>query len=184
MFENTFITTADEQPYIPPSSEELLRTPRFTVYQKEASTKTPRHFVTHPGAVLILPLIDRDTIVMIRNQRYVIGENLLELPAGTKEPGEPSLTTAARELIEETGYKAETVKPLLSFYTTPGFCNERMDAFLAEKLTFIGQDLQEGERIITEIIPLRQCLKLIKDGTIHDGKTIAALLYYHMLINA
>lgn len=174
----SFVTSADDPPYLPPQSTLIHQTPRFSLYEVDLSENNRKFLVYHPGAVLIVPCIDNDNIVMIRNERFAVGETLWELPAGTKEPGEPSIETAARELIEETGYRAKSIQPMLSFYTTPGICNERMDVFLAKDLSFQGQDLDEHEKIQVEIMPIKRCIEMIKEGSIRDGKTIAALLYF------
>src|SRR3954470_12849720 len=78
-----------------------------------------RDLILHPGAVVILPVIDREHICLLRNFRFVIGETLWEVPAGTLEPGEPIEAAAARELVEETGYTAKTWKSLGYFYASP-----------------------------------------------------------------
>lgn len=140
-------------------------------------------FVDHPGAVVILPILDANHIVMIRNRRFAIGTTLLELPAGTLEPGEPPLTTAGRELIEETGYQATHIRPMLSYFPTPGICNEVMHAFVAEELTHVGQDLDDTEEISIEIVALADAYKLIDEGVICDGKSILCLLYHRLQQN-
>lgn len=134
--------------------------------------------VVHPGAVVILPLLDDANLIMIRNERYAVGRELWELPAGTLEPKEQPLETAKRELIEETGYQAKHVEALTTFFTTPGFCNEVMYAYVAKQLSFVGQNLDENEKIIVETISMKKALAMIQDGTIVDGKTITTLLYY------
>ncbi len=138
-----------------------------------------REAVVHPGSVVILPILDRETILLIRNQRFAVGERLWELPAGTLEPQEPPLETAKREIIEETGYRADQVDPLLTFYTTPGFCTEKMYAFVAQGLHLIGQKLDEGEDILVETVSWKKALAMIDDGTIRDAKTLVTLLYYN-----
>jgi ADP-ribose pyrophosphatase len=140
--------------------------------------KTQHEVVMHPGAVVILPLQDDDTVIMIQNERFVVGETLWELPAGTIEPNEPPELTAMRELEEETGYKAAFLEPLLNFYTTPGICNEAMYAYVAKDLHFVGQQLDQNEKIVTQAIKLFQVLEMLKSGMIRDGKTIATLLFY------
>lgn len=138
-----------------------------------------RELVIHPGAVVILPLLSESEVVMIRNERFVVDETLWELPAGTLEPHEPPLSTAHRELIEEIGYRAAEMKFLFDFYSSPGFCNEKISAFVASDLTFVGQDLDPNEKISIEILSMDKVLSMIKEGSIHDGKTIATLLYYN-----
>jgi ADP-ribose pyrophosphatase len=138
-----------------------------------------RELVAHPGAVIVLPLTDDRQVVMIRNERFAVGQELWELCAGTLEPGEPPIECARRELIEETGYQATAVKPLCTFYTSPGFTDELMHAFVATGLTEVGQQLEPTERIEVERLPTADVLQMIRDGRIVDGKTIVTLLYYH-----
>jgi len=138
-----------------------------------------REVVVHPGAVVILPILDADRIVLIENERPAVGRVLLELPAGTLEPGEDPLVCAGRELEEETGYRAARVDPLNTFFTSPGICTERMWCYVARDLTFVGQQLDESERIRPRIVPWRDALEMVRTGEIQDGKTIATLLFRH-----
>src|SRR5262249_10806842 len=87
--------------------------------------------IRHPGAAVILPILDAGRIVLIQNYRPAIERELLELPAGTIDPPESPLTCALRELKEETGYTAQQISPLVSFYSTPGICDEQMHVFVA-----------------------------------------------------
>ncbi|MDX1681718.1 MAG: NUDIX hydrolase [Phycisphaeraceae bacterium] len=156
---------------------------RFDVDRVEVETdgkgSVTREMVVHPGAVAILPIFDdTDSIVMIRNERFAVGESLWELPAGTLEPSEDPFDCAGRELIEETGYKAASLTRLTEFYTTPGFCNERMLGYLAEGLEHVGQDLEAGEKITVEPLAYDRVIRMIENGDIRDGKTIALLLLY------
>lgn len=166
----------------------IFKGSRFTVRTlkvKGANGKTvEKDVVLHPGAVTLLPFVDEEHIVLIRNQRFVVGQELWELPAGTLEPGEDPLETAKRELIEETGYKAAHIVPLVTFFTTPGFCNEVMYSYVASQLTHVGQSLDDSEQIIVETVKWKDALKMVRDGTIVDGKTIMVLLYYHTFLNA
>ena len=142
-----------------------------------------KEIVVHPGAAVILPLLDDQTIVMVRNQRPAAGGMLLELPAGTLEPGEPPEGCAARELTEETGYRAKTLRKLVDFYSSPGICTERMFAFVAEGLEPARQDLDEGEELVVERVTWGEALRMVQANEIRDGKSIAALLYYHTFRN-
>jgi ADP-ribose pyrophosphatase len=137
-----------------------------------------REVVIHPGAAVILPLLDEDTVVLIANYRCCIKKTIWELPAGTLEKGEEPLTCAARELEEETGYTAASLEPLLHFYSTPGFSNEILYVFLAKELTKTAQRLDASEKIEVKVVKLKAALDMIRDGTINDVKTIASLLYY------
>lgn len=139
-----------------------------------------REVVAHPGAVVILPLLDPETIILIRNERYVVQQTLWELPAGTLEVGEDPAACAARELIEETGYRAQKILPLLDFFSTPGFCNEFLYVYVAQDLEYVGQALDETEKIDVEPLSFSMALKMIQEGTIRDAKTICSLLFFHM----
>lgn len=154
---------------------------RFQVYTVDLEVRGKTHqkeLVAHPGAVCILPLLDEQTILMIKNERFAVQKTLLELPAGTLESKEPVLECAYRELEEETGYQASLMQPLLNFYPSPGFCNEILYSFVAKGLTKTAQKLDATEQI--EVIPmsLEAALHAIRDGEIRDGKTIATLLFY------
>lgn len=165
-----------------PNAQRLLQGARFDVYKVPYPTRSggqhDREVVVPANAVAILPLLDDDTLVLIRNERPSVRQTLWEIPAGTLEDGEDADACAARELVEETGYAAATLRPLTRFYTTPGFCTEQMHAYLATGLTFQGQDLDETEKIESYQVPLDEALQMARDGRIIDGKTIATLLYY------
>ncbi|MEX0742431.1 MAG: NUDIX hydrolase [Phycisphaeraceae bacterium] len=139
-----------------------------------------REIVVHSGAVVILALTADEELVLIRNQRFAVGKEIYELPAGTLEAGEDPADCAGRELLEETGYRADTIKQLTSFYTTPGICNERMHAFLATGLHHEGQQLEDGEHITVETIPRKRVLEMIQNGEIEDAKTIAMILFQQL----
>jgi ADP-ribose pyrophosphatase len=141
--------------------------------------------IRHPGAAVILPLLDETAegrqgrspkVVMIRNRRPAVGQTLWELPAGTLEPPEPPETCAARELEEETGYRAATIPALGRFYTTPGMTDELMWAFIATELTPVGQRLEADEDVTVEALAPERVLGMIDAGEIMDGKTIASIL--------
>lgn len=137
-----------------------------------------REVVEHPGAAVILPLLDDGRIVMIRNLRRTVGKILWELPAGTLDAGETPDACAARELEEETGYRAGVIAPLTDFFSSPGILNERMYGFLATELEETSQALDENEEIEVFPIPQWQVRDMLKDGHIEDAKTIALLLYW------
>lgn len=161
--------------------ELLLSTRRFRVIQKYQPTHQgplPRQIVQHPGAVVILPLLDDGRVVLIRNYRISVDEELLELPAGTLEAGEDPLACAHRELAEETGYRAGALEPLTSFFASPGFLTERMYLFLATQLESGHTALEQGEEIQTLLVPWETALGMARDGEIHDAKTLVGLLYY------
>ena len=162
--------------------KELLSTPRFTVEQREyASPKGKaiiRYVVVHPGAAVILPVLDDGRLVMIRQVREVVEQELWELPAGTLEPGEPPIETARRELEEETGYRAGKIEPMVEFFSTPGICTEKMHTFLATDLTQVGQRLEQNERITVEVLEASEVRRMLLAGELVDAKTIAILGLY------
>lgn len=139
-----------------------------------------REVVRHPGAVLIIPLLAGDRVVMIRNYRVAPGQTLWECPAGKLEPAEDPLAAAHRELEEETGHRAGRVTKLGEFYTSPGFTDELMHAFLAQDLEFVGQKLEPGEEIEVEPVDLDEAFAMAADGRLRDGKTIAGLFLCRM----
>jgi ADP-ribose pyrophosphatase len=140
-----------------------------------------RALLLHPGAVVIIPLLDRDHVCLVRNFRFSVEETLLELPAGTLEPPEPPETTAVRELAEETGYTAARWRKLTEFYPSPGVMNERMYLFLAEELKPGAQDLEVGEEIETVILSWDEAIAGVFNSTIRDGKTMIGLLLWDHL---
>lgn len=143
-----------------------------------------REACTTADAVVIMPMLDERTVVLIRNERFAVDQTLWELPAGTIESGEPPLECAGRELIEETGYRAGHIEHLIDFFPSPGICTEQMHAFVGRELTHIGQDLDENERITAEVMLLDKSIQMVRDNTIRDGKTIATLLYYQMFFRS
>ena len=152
-----------------------------------SSTGKPisREVVLHPGAVIILPVADDGRIVLIRNMRHTVNQELFELPAGTLEPkpdGTPDdpLNRARLELTEETGYTATSITPFGWFYTSPGILTEKMYAFLATGLTPGPQHLEDTEQIKVELFSPAQILSLIHENQVTDAKTIATLLKYLM----
>jgi len=138
-----------------------------------------RLVVRHPGAVVILPLLDTPAglqVVYVRNERHAIGGWLDELPAGGLEPGEPPEHAAHRELREETGYAAATLVPLGWFYTTPGITDEVMHAYVATGLEEVGQDLDEDEVLTVHREPIDAFVARMDAGGLTDAKTILTML--------
>ncbi len=135
-----------------------------------------RDIVEHPGAVAVIALPAPDEVILVRQYRHAAGEELLELPAGTREEGEDPIVTAKRELEEETGFRAARIRELSNFYTAPGFSDECMRLFEATDLVPSAQRLDDDEFI--EVIRARRddALAMIADGRIRDAKTIVGLL--------
>jgi ADP-ribose pyrophosphatase len=154
---------------------------RLEVHHLEDEDTGKRHkreVVVHPGAVVVLAIDDQGRVLLIRNRRYAIDQILVELPAGTLEKKEDPMNCAGRELLEETGYLARRLKPIGSYFTSPGILTEKMYAFAAYDLQKKQTALEEGEEIELEPTPMDEALRMIADGRIQDGKTIATLLMY------
>ena len=134
-----------------------------------------REVVIHPGAVAILPVFDDRQILLVRQYRHPVDTPLWEIPAGKLEQGEDALACAKRELLEETGYEAASWEKLLSFYTSPGFCNEQITLYLASELSKATEPIP-GEIAAQGLFYPRQLKKMVKTGGIRDGKTLLALL--------
>jgi ADP-ribose pyrophosphatase len=137
-----------------------------------------RHVVRHPGAVVILPLIDCDRICLIRTYRVAVDRWLLELPAGTLEPPEKVEVTAARELTEETGCVAGRLEFIHAFRMSPGILDEKMHFFVAKDLKWAAPERELGEQIENVILSWSDVDRLLRDGKIEDAKTLVALLWY------
>jgi ADP-ribose diphosphatase len=160
----------------------LLETRRFNV----AEVVVPRPdggtascvFVEHPGAVAILPMVDDDHVCLIHSRRLTVEQTLVEVPAGTREPNEPPLDGACRELEEETGYRAAHWEKLAEFYTSPGILTERMHVYLATGLTAGPPRREPNEEIENLVVTWDEALAMVDRGEIVDGKTIVALLSY------
>ena len=141
-------------------------------------TSARREVARHPGAAVIVPLTDDEEVVLAWQFRYPLGRHLLELPAGKLEKGEEPQVTAARELLEETGYRAREWESLLEMETSPGFCDERAYVFVARGLVYEGHPGEAGEFVSVEKIPLTRALEMIFSGELTDAKTVAGLLYW------
>lgn len=142
---------------------------------KEASREVARH----PGASVIVPMPDADTVLLEWQFRYAHNRHLLEFPAGKLDPGEDPETAAKRELLEETGYIAESWTPLLISETTPGFSDEKAHIYLAKDLQYEGHPGEPDEFLTTEKISLQRALQLVESGEITDAKTVLAILWLH-----
>ena len=136
-----------------------------------------RELVQHPGAVVIVPFIDKKHILLLRQFRYSTKGDLFEIPAGTIEKREAPLRCAKRELEEETGYKAYHWNFLTRFYPAPGISNEVMTLFKAESLKPGRKSLDHDEWIEHEVVAVKDVLRMIQKGKIKDGKTILGLLW-------
>lgn len=136
-----------------------------------------REIVEHHGSVVIIPRLFNGHIIMVRQFRYATLSHLWELVAGSMDPGESILRAARRELQEETGYRAGSVKQLFSFYPSPGFLTEQMHLVEACDLTLAKASPEEDERIEVAEFSKTQLDKLLREKKIADGKTLVGLLW-------
>ena len=138
--------------------------------------------IRHSGASAIVPFLgdpaeDDPPILLLKQYRYAAEEFVYEIPAGRLDPGEAPIDCARRELMEETGCEAERVEHLYTFYTTPGFTDEKIHAFIAVGLKRGESQPETDEFITVETMTLSRALGLIEKGEIKDGKTALAILY-------
>ena len=138
-------------------------------------TSAEREVIIHRGAVALVPMVDDQHVCLIRNHRYSVGTTLLEVPAGTIDPGETPDQTAARELVEETGYRARRIRAVGEWYVSPGVLTERMYLFFCEDLEAGPTDHQPDERLENVIVSWDEALAMVDDGRIEDAKTMLAL---------
>ena len=146
--------------------------------EEPSGLRTTREVITHPGSVVVLPVLPDGRIVMVRQYRHATRQYLWELVAGRKEPEETPKQGAARELLEETGYRAKRFKVFLDVFPTPGFLEERMYLLLAEGLTAGEAQPEEDEKIEVRAYKLKELKQMIKSGRLRDAKSIAGILYY------
>lgn len=138
--------------------------------------ETTREIVVHRGAVAVVPLIDTERIVMVRQFRQAAGEVLMEIPAGTLEPGEDPAVCADRELQEEIGYKAEELSLMFRSYLAPGYSSEMLHTYLARGLVKASAERDPDEFIEIVEAPLDDAVGMIETGEIKDAKTICGIL--------
>ena len=163
--------------------ESLLKCRKFEVVQQAFVARDgrpmARQFVVHPGAVVVLPLLDSERCLLIRQFRHGIGREIWELPAGTLDvPGESPAEAAARELEEEVGHRAGKVERLCEFYTSPGILTELITAFVARDLIRTQQRLTPNEEIVVEPTTLMEAMGMIREGKIIDAKTMVTLMWW------
>jgi ADP-ribose pyrophosphatase len=133
--------------------------------------------IRHPGAAAVVPFLSPVEVLLIRQYRYAAGGTLYEVPAGKLEAGEAPEDCAARELEEETGWRANRLEPLGAIWTTPGFTDERIHLFAAHDLVQTRQQLQKDEVIELVPMPLDDALELVWSGQLSDAKSALALIH-------
>ena len=139
-------------------------------------TTAEREVVLHRGAVALVPMVDDRHVCLVRNRRYAVDRTLLEVPAGTIDPGETPDQTAERELLEETGYQAGRIRRIREWYVSPGVMNERMYLYLCEDLRPGPVDHQPDEELETVVVTWDEAMAMVEDGRIEDAKTLLALM--------
>lgn len=131
--------------------------------------------VRHPGAAAVVAVDAERHVVLVHQFRHAAGGFIWEIPAGVLEPGEDPRECARRELEEETGLSAGEVEPLGSVLTAPGFCDERIQLFLATKLSATAQRLNRDEVLTVSRVPLAEAMRMVARGDICDAKSVAGL---------
>jgi ADP-ribose pyrophosphatase len=151
---------------------------RRDLVREPGGVRATREVITHPGSVVVLPVLGDGRIVMIQQYRHATRQYLWELVAGRIDGGESVKKAAARELLEETGYGARRYSEFLDIFPTPGFLEERMHILLAEGLTAGKAQPEEDEKIISRPYKVEELKRMMKTGKLRDGKSIAGILYY------
>ena len=148
----------------------------LTRFMSEAKGEIEIEIVHHNGGAGTLPLFEDGTVALVRQWRYPIGRYSLEIAAGRIEPGHSPEETASRELEEELGYRAKTLRKIGEFLVAPGYCEERLHVYLATGLEASQQSLDDDEEIEVVRVPFSEALGLVHTGEIDDAKSIITLL--------
>jgi len=141
-----------------------------------------REYIAHPGAVVVVPLLDDGDVLMVRQFRYPLRREFYELPAGKIDAGEDTLTCGQRELLEETGFVAESWHYLTTIHPCIGYSDERILVYLALGLSEHGHRRDEDEFLENLRIPLAQALEWVREGRISDVKTMVGLFWAEKII--
>lgn len=141
-----------------------------------------REYIQHPGAVMIIALLDEETLILERQFRYPLGRHFYELPAGKMEAEEEPLATAKRELIEECGYEAGSWRHLATLHPCIGYSDERIELFLARNLKYVGHAPDDGEFL--EVVPVKiaEVLEWVRLGKITEAKAVTGILWAEKLL--
>jgi len=169
-------------------SEMIYTGPVFGVRRDKVlepgGVRAVREVITHSGSVVVLPVLPDGRILLIRQYRHATRQFLWELVAGRIDEGESVKHAAARELIEETGYRAKTFRVFLDMFPTPGFLEERMYVLAAEDLKAGKAQPEEDERITAKAFEQATLERMIQKNVLRDAKTVAGLLYYFRFLAA
>ncbi len=152
---------------------ETLRAPDGSTLELE--------IIRHPGAAAVVPVVPGDPeprILLLKQYRYAAGKTLWEIPAGVLEPGESAIECARRELWEETGAVAESLEPMITIFTTPGFTDEQIQLFLAQGVSRQREPTPDADEFLEVVeVPLSRVLEIIARGELNDAKSVVAILY-------
>lgn len=141
-----------------------------------------REYIRHPGASMIIAMVDENTLVLERQYRYPLDRHFIELPAGKIDPGEDSLNTAKRELREECGYEAREWRHLTTLHPCIAYADERIELYLARDLTMVGRQLDDGEFLEVLHVPVIEALAWVRDGRITEAKAVTGLLWAEKIL--
>ncbi len=144
--------------------------------EEPGGVRGPREVVRQRGSVAALPVHDDGGVTLVRQYRYAVDALVWELPAGRRDPGETPEAGARRELEEEVGLRPRFLEPLLTFWTSPGFCDEQMHLFRATGLEPVPPRPEADERIEIARFSLDEALAMVERSEIREGKTLVALL--------
>ena len=168
-------------------SKTIYSGPVFGIRRDElvepGGVRTTREMITHSGSVVVLPILPDGRVMLIRQYRHAARQFLWELVAGRIDEGESPRKAAARELIEETGYRAKRFRIFLDFFPTPGFLEEQMFILLAKGLREGIAQPEKDEKIESRAYSRKELEQMIQKRIIRDGKTIAGLLYYFRFLS-
>ena len=161
-------------------SETILQGRAFKIRRDYLKTpdgrETRLEIIEHGGSVVLIPIDDDGNLLFVRQYRHAVGEDLLELPAGTRDGDEPFEECAAREIREETGLQAGKLQKVGEFYLAPGYSSEFMVVFLATGLKDNPLDADDDEFLEVEKIHIKKAIQMAEQGDILDAKSLAALL--------
>jgi ADP-ribose pyrophosphatase len=166
---------------IPVSSKTVYRGKLLHVFEDEVRLPNGRHahreYIRHPGAAVMVPLTDPETVVLVRQFRYPLARHFYELPAGKIDSGEEPLQTAKRELREECGYEAAEWRHLATIHPCIGYADEQMEFYLARRLSDVGHAPDEDEFLEKVTVGFAEALRWVRVGKITDQKTVIGLLW-------